>query len=95
MQCSSGFWDRPRRLAADTKAYAVSRARLADAELQVPPSPVQCAIGAIPRDIDAAIAGPDHRLDQTRGAKQGMMQRLLTGTDRLPASGFPVEEWGR
>ena len=46
----------------------------------------QRAIAAILSDMDAEIVALENRLDKVRALKQGMMQQLLTGRIRLPAT---------
>lgn len=52
-------------------------------EVLLPPLPEQAAIGAVLSDMDAELAALEQRLAKTRTLKQGMMQELLTGKNRL------------
>ena len=57
--------------------------------LEIPfPSRIQeqRAIAAALSDMDAEIGALERRLDKARAIKQGMMQQLLTGRIRLPAT---------
>ena len=61
-----------------------------------PPLPEQRAIAAALSDMDAEITAPKRRPDKVTAVKQGMMQQLLTGTNRLPSpDGVAEDEPGR
>ena len=53
---------------------------------RVPSYDEQHAIAAVLSDMDAEIATLEERRDKTSALKQGMMQELLTGRIRLPAT---------
>ena len=55
-------------------------------EISLPPLGEQGSIAAVFADMDAEIAALERRLDKVRALKQGMMQQLLTGRIRLPAT---------
>lgn len=55
----------------------------------LPPLPEQRAIAAALSDVDALIAGLDALIAKKQALKQGTMQQLLTGKERLP--GFEGE----
>ena len=74
------------RIATGISVYAISRKQLADIVLALPSPSEQAAIVAVLSDMDAEITALERRLDKVRALKQGMMQQLLTGRIRLPAT---------
>ncbi len=74
------------RVATGISVYAVSRRQLADVVLALPPLQEQAAMVSVLSEFDAEIVALDGRLAKVRALKQGMMQQLLTGRIRLPAS---------
>ena len=64
----------------------INASSLAQIEVRLPPIPEQHAIAAVLSDMDAEIAALQERRDKTSALKQGMMQELLTGRIRLPAT---------
>ena len=71
-------------LATGSTFEEISKRDLANIRLHLPPLPEQRAIASVLSDMDAEIAALERRLEKTRAIKQGMMQRLLTGSIRLP-----------
>ena len=63
--------------------YNLSKARLLKLEFEVPHLDEQEAIVLVLSDMDAEIAALERRRDKTKAIKQGMMQELLTGRNRL------------
>ena len=59
---------------------------LQELDIILPDLPEQRAIAAVLSDMDAEIAALEERRDKTSALKQGMMQELLTGRIRLPAT---------
>lgn len=72
-----------RRLATGTSVFGISKTKIKDLRLKLPPRDEQAAIANILSDIDAEIETLQARRDKTRAIKQGMMQELLTGKTRL------------
>lgn len=68
----------------DHRRYYISDYR--NIEIAVPAHDEQISIAAALSDMDAEIGALDGRLAKVRALKQGMMQQLLTGRIRLPAS---------
>lgn len=64
----------------------ISLQQVRNTRIPLPPIHEQRAIAAALTDADAEIAALEARRDKTRALKQGMMQELLTGRIRLPAS---------
>ena len=64
---------------------------VAGVEFQLPPVSEQRAIATILSDMDAEIAALERRLDKTRAIKQGMGQKLLSGSIRLPVQDDSTE----
>ncbi len=58
----------------------------------LPPIDEQVAIAAVLNDVETEIAALEKRRDKTRAIKQGMMQQLLTGRVRLPASRIDADD---
>ncbi len=58
----------------------------------VPSLPEQCAIAATLKDVDALIDSIDQLITKNRNLKQGAMQELLTGKQRLPGFSGEWEE---
>lgn len=54
-------------------------------EVNCPAPAEQTAIAEVLSEMDAELAGLEHRRDKTRALKQGMMQELLSGRTRLVA----------
>ena len=74
------------RMATGISVYATSKNQLAEVTLPLPEKSEQHAIAAVLSDMDAEIAALEERRDKTSALKQGMMQELLTGRIRLPAT---------
>lgn len=60
-----------------------------DFEIPLPPLPEQRAIATALSDVDGLLAGLDALIAKKKALKQGAMQQLLTGKQRLP--GFKGE----
>jgi len=71
------------RIATGTSVYGISKTKIKDIELRLPPVDEQKAIATILSDMDAEIEALEARRDKTQDIKQGMMQELLTGRTRL------------
>ena len=71
------------RIATGTSVYGISKTKIKDIDLRLPPVEEQNAIATILSDIDAEIEVLEARRDKTQSIKQGMMQELLTGRTRL------------
>lgn len=71
------------RIATGTSVYGISKTKIKDVELRLPPVDEQQAIATILTDMDAEIEALRARRDKTQAIKQGMMQELLTGRTRL------------
>ena len=74
------------RMAQGDAVVHISSRNLAQIQIDLPPLEEQTAIAAILSDMDTEISALEQRRDKTRALKQGMMQQLLTGRVRLPAS---------
>lgn len=61
----------------------ISKASLAEIEIEIPSKGEQVAIAGVLSDMDDEISNLESRLIKTRNIKQGMMQQLLTGRVRL------------
>jgi type I restriction enzyme, S subunit len=83
LQFCPAFRDQLKRLAAGTKVFATNRTHISSVEIWLPGTKEQTAIATVLFDMDAEITALERRRDKTRGIKQGMMQRLLTGRVRL------------
>ena len=94
LQFTSAFKSALTRVATGISVYAVSRKELSDIVLALPPLSEQAAIVSILSDMDAEISAIEDRLAKVRALKAGMMQQLLTGRIRLPASDVRhTREW--
>lgn len=74
------------RMATGISVYGISKGKVREIEIELPPVPEQAAIAEILSDMDAEIAALEARREKTRMIKQGMMQELLTGRTRLVPS---------
>ena len=74
------------RLAQGDAIVHISSGNLGQIQIELPPVEEQTAIAAVLSDMDAEISALDGRLAKVRALKQGMMQQLLTGRIRLPAT---------
>ena len=70
----------------DHRRYYISDYQ--NVEIALPAHDEQVSIAAILSDMDAEIGALERRLDKVRALKQGMMQQLLTGRIRLPATNW-------
>lgn len=85
--CSSAFTEFLDQLAAGSTISHLYQKDFVAFSFQLPPTEgEQKAIASVLADMDSDIAMVERRLWKTRGVKQGMMQALLTGRIRLPAS---------
>lgn len=57
---------------------------LSEVKIPVPPPPEQKAIAETLSDVDALVSALDALISKKRDIKQGAMQTLLTGSQRLP-----------
>jgi type I restriction enzyme S subunit len=71
------------RIATGTSVYGISKTKIKDIKLRLPPVEEQKAIATILSDMDAEIEALEARREKTQDIKQGMMQELLTGRTRL------------
>jgi type I restriction enzyme, S subunit len=74
------------RLAAGTKVLATTRSYISNIILSLPAVEEQKAIATVLTDTEREIASIRRRIGKFRDVKQGMMQELLTGRARLPAT---------
>jgi len=65
---------------------SLSASRIENVEIRLPGIDEQRAIRSVLDDADAEIELLQKRLSKTRAVKQGMMQELLTGRTRFPAT---------
>ena len=72
--------------AGTTATSIVSKATFSRLVFEVPLLAEQRAIASILSDMDAEIATLERRWDKTHAVKQGIMQQLLTGRNRLVKS---------
>jgi type I restriction enzyme S subunit len=81
---STDYWF---RLVSDrsggTTHKRISRGKLGQMSIGIPPIAEQNAIAAMLDDMDADIAAMETKLAKARSLKEGMMQELLTGRIRL------------
>lgn len=81
------------KLATGLKVYSISKSILNEILLPIPPLPEQEAIAKALSDVDSLIDTLERKIAKKRNIKQGAMQRLLTGKQRLPGfSGDWVEK---
>ena len=74
------------RLAQGDAIVHISSRSLGQVRITLPDVEEQTAIVAILSGMDAEITAIENRLDKVRSIKHGMMQQLLTGRIRLPAT---------
>jgi type I restriction enzyme S subunit len=80
-------------MAAGSSVHNLSKEKVESVILCKPPLPEQRAIAAALSDADSWIAALDELIAKKRAIKQGAMQELLTGKQRLPGfSGKWVEK---
>jgi type I restriction enzyme S subunit len=72
-----------------TSIAHLTREKLADVPMPVPPHEEQRAIAGVLSDVDALIGGLDRLIAKRRDLRRVAMQQLLTGQTRLP--GFSGE----
>ena len=89
-QFSERFYDRIMSMTAKSSVDSVRREMIAGMRIPMPPTPEQRAIAAVLSDVDELIGSLEALIVKKRAIKQAAMQRLLTGTTRLPGFG---EEW--
>lgn len=77
-------------LASGSTFTEISKAKLANIKLSIPPIAEQRVIAEALSDVDGLIAALDKKIAKKRLLKQGAMQQLLTGKKRLP--GF-TDKW--
>jgi type I restriction enzyme S subunit len=70
-------------IATGISVYGLSKNKIQQISLHLPPLEEQRAIATVLSDMDAEISALEARRDKTRALKQGMMQELLTGRTRL------------
>ena len=75
-----------RALAQGATRYNISKRQFLDLEIGIPAYSEQRAIADVLSDMDAEIVALERRIEKARALKQGMMQQLLTGRIRLPAT---------
>ena len=75
------------KLAQGSTRYNLSKRKLLETSIRLPPKDEQVAIAAVLSDMDAELAAHETRIDKIRNLKQAMMQELLTGKTRLVATG--------
>jgi type I restriction enzyme, S subunit len=63
--------------------YGISKSKLKNMEIKIPPKETQTHITQILSEMDAEIEALEKKLDKYKMLKQGMMQVLLTGKVRL------------
>lgn len=71
------------RMATGLNVYSLSKSKVKNIYLPVPPKEEQKAIAEVLSDMDKELDYLQTRLDKTKSIKQGMMQELLTGKTRL------------
>jgi type I restriction enzyme S subunit len=76
--------DELRKIATGISVYGISKSKLKYVPVPLPPPEEQQAIAAALSDVDAEIAILDELIAKKRAVKQGAMQDLLTGKERLP-----------
>lgn len=74
-------------LAQGATRYNISKTKLMNAAVTLPPVDEQRAIVDVLRDVEAELSVLHVRLAKARDIKTGMMQQLLTGRTRLPVEG--------
>lgn len=72
--------------AAGSTFLEISARKVAAIPVVAPPLNERACIGRALADADAEIAAIERLIEKTRLIKQGMMQELLSGRTRLPAS---------
>lgn len=81
---SSRFYNRIMQMTAKSSVDSVRREMIARMLVPLPPTNnEQVAIAAILSDMDTEVAALEAKLAKARMIKQGMMQELLTGRNRL------------
>lgn len=63
--------------------YGISKTKLKDIEIKIPPKTEQTRIAQILSDMDTELEALEKKLEKYKRIKQGMMQVLLTGKVRL------------
>lgn len=86
---SARFYDRIISMTAKSSVDSVRREMIADMVIPVPPIKEQRAIATALSDVDGLLVGLDALIAKKKALKQGAMQQLLTGKQRLP--GFKGE----
>ncbi|MBV6404463.1 MAG: restriction endonuclease subunit S [Flavobacteriales bacterium] len=86
---SKQIWQQFRYYAVGTKVTGISKGNIGNVVLCYPPLPEQRAIATALSDVDDLLAGLDALIAKKQALKQGAMQQLLTGQQRLP--GFKGE----
>lgn len=86
---SRRIWKQFRYYAVGTKVTGISKGNIGNVVLCYPPLPEQRAIATALSDVDGLLAGLDALIAKKQALKQGAMQQLLTGKQRLP--GFKGE----
>lgn len=73
-----------RSIATGISVYGISKSNLKNVVIPLPPLAEQRAIANALSEVDDQIAALDDLIAKKRDLKQGAMQRLLTGEERLP-----------
>jgi type I restriction enzyme, S subunit len=71
------------QLVTGSTVYHLYGSDMKNFTFSMPPLPEQTAIASVLSEMDAELAGLEHRREKTRALKQAMMQELLTGKTRL------------
>ena len=84
------------RMAQGNAVVHIRGNHLAEVYTPLPSRSEHRAMTPVLSDMDAEITARKRRPDKVRAVKQGMMQQLLTGTNRLPSpDGVAEDEPGR
>jgi type I restriction enzyme S subunit len=78
-----GFQEALIALSTGVSVYGISKSKLKEIEINIPPIAEQTRIAHILSDMDAEIGTLEGQVEKWRGVKAGMMQVLLTGKIRL------------
>jgi type I restriction enzyme S subunit len=75
------------QMAAGSSVQNLTKEKVADLQLKVPPLAEQQIIAKALSDVDALISISEKLIQKKKNIKQGTMQNLLTGKKRLPGFG--------
>jgi type I restriction enzyme, S subunit len=81
---SNHFYFRIMQMTAKSSVDSVRREMIANMMIPIPLAKEQTAIATVLSDTDALIEGLERLIVKRRDMKQGVMQKLLTGDQRLP-----------